>query len=108
MANFSVAAIVPTIDRAEVLARTLRSLQAQDFYPQELIVVDASCDAGTRELIDYHGADFAARGCRLIWQRAVVRGAAAQRNEGVAATRQPFIWFFDDDILFELQCVPRL
>ncbi len=108
MPHFPVAGIVPTIDRADVLARTLTSLQAQDLYPQELIVVDASCDTRSRKLIDYCAPNFAARDCRLIWQRAVVRGAAAQRNEGVAATRQPFIWFFDDDILFEPQCVPRL
>src|ERR1700732_2245411 len=108
MPNFPAAGIVPTIDRAEVLARTLRSLQTQNFYPQELIIVDASCDARTRELVGSRAADFAACGCPLMWQHAVVRGAAAQRNEGVAATTQPFIWFFDDDILFDPQCIPRL
>jgi glycosyltransferase involved in cell wall biosynthesis len=108
MPNFPAAGIVPTIDRAAVLVRTLRSLLAQDLYPQELIVIDASCDTRGRELIDYHASDFTTRGCRLIWQRAVVRGAATQRNEGIAATTQPFIWFFDDDILLEPQCVSRL
>jgi len=29
-------------------------------------------------------------------------------NEGVALGAQPFIWFFDDDITFEANCVERL
>jgi GT2 family glycosyltransferase len=44
----------------------------------------------------------------VIWQRAVQAGAAAQRNQGVALTTQPFIWFFDDDIVFEPDCVQNL
>ena len=30
------------------------------------------------------------------------------REEGVALATQPFIWFFDDDITFEPNCLPRL
>jgi glycosyltransferase involved in cell wall biosynthesis len=44
----------------------------------------------------------------VIWLRATTLGAAAQRNQGVATATQPFIWFFDDDILFEPECVARL
>jgi glycosyltransferase involved in cell wall biosynthesis len=43
-----------------------------------------------------------------VWQRAAQLGAAVQRNQGVAMATQPFIWFFDDDILFEPECVSRL
>jgi len=34
--------------------------------------------------------------------------AAVQRNQGLARASQPVIWFFDDDILFEPECVARL
>ena len=44
----------------------------------------------------------------VIWQKALTLGAAAQRNQGVASSTQRFIWFFDDDILFEPLCVERL
>jgi glycosyltransferase involved in cell wall biosynthesis len=108
MPNFPASGIVPTIDRPEVLGRTLDSLRSQDWQPQELIVVDASGDNRTCDLVATLVADFTARGCRLQWQRAAVRGAAAQRNEGVAAASQPVIWFFDDDILLEPHCVGRL
>jgi GT2 family glycosyltransferase len=40
--------------------------------------------------------------------RAEVPGAATQRNQGIAAATKPFIWFFDDDIFFEPECVSRL
>ena len=108
MPTFAATAIVPTINRAAVLARTLVSLQEQDCQPEELIVVDASQHIHTRELIETRAPDFLACGCRLIWQRAVVAGAASQRNQGVSAASKPVIWFFDDDILFEPHCAARL
>jgi GT2 family glycosyltransferase len=40
--------------------------------------------------------------------RSNTRGAAAQRNEATAGLTQPLVCFFDDDILFEPECVSRL
>jgi glycosyltransferase involved in cell wall biosynthesis len=108
MPNFPASAVVPTIDRPETLGRTLQSLVGQDWRPQEVIVVDASSDERSRDLVAALGADFAAGGCRLIWRRATARGAASQRNEGVAAASRPLIFFLDDDIIFEPHCVERL
>lgn len=108
MSIFPASGIVPTVDRSDILASTLKSLQGQDWHPQELIIIDASADSRSRDLVTSLVADFGASGCHLIWQRAVVRGAAAQRSEGVAAASQPVIWFFDDDILFDPHCVERL
>ena len=42
---------------------------------------------------------------RVRWLKAAECGAASQRNQGVAVATQPFIWFFDDDIVFESDCV---
>lgn len=108
MPNFGASGVIPTINRSDVLSRTLASLQKQDWQPEELIVIDASRDAATRELIQSRAPDFLARGCRLSWQRATLAGAASQRNQGVAAASKPVIWFFDDDILLEPHCVARL
>ena len=108
MPTFPASGIVPTIDRPEAIGRTLESLRSQDWQARELIIVDASHDTRTRDLVTSLTADFEARGCCLIWQRAVACGAAAQRNEGSATASQPIIWFFDDDILFEPNCVERL
>jgi GT2 family glycosyltransferase len=42
------------------------------------------------------------------WERAQTVGAAAQRNQGIRLTTQRFVWFVDDDILFESDCVEQL
>lgn len=102
-----VSAIVPTLNRAAALRRTLASLEGQGLLPLELIVVDASPDGATREVVDgFAGRWDAAPTTR--WFAATRRGAAAQRNQGVALATQPFVWFFDDDVLFEPECVRRL
>ena len=44
----------------------------------------------------------------IIWLQAQTRGAASQRNQGVRTCQHDVIGFFDDDILFELDCIARL
>jgi len=89
------------------MGRTLDSLLEQGVLPAELIVVDGSEDDVTRGVV----VAFARSSkdlCKVSYLRAETLGAAAQRNQGVAAATQPVIWFFDDDILFEPECVSRL
>jgi GT2 family glycosyltransferase len=40
--------------------------------------------------------------------RSKTSGAAAQRNEATSRLTQPSVCFFDDDILFERECISRL
>lgn len=107
LTTLPVTAVVPTCDRPQALARTLSSLRAQRTLPAELIVVDASSDGSTRAQVRAFAAQVA-DACAVRWIPADVRGAAAQRNQGVSGASQPVIWFFDDDILFEPDCVVRL
>ncbi|MBM3550216.1 MAG: glycosyltransferase family 2 protein [Alphaproteobacteria bacterium] len=100
-------AVLPTRDRASVLLRTLKSLTAQSVLPAELIVVDGSTRDDARAIVEQWAAEVAPA-TKAIWLRATTLGAAAQRNQGVAIATQPFVWFFDDDILFEPECVARL
>jgi len=98
--------IIPTRNRATVLRRTLESLSAQSTQPVQVLIVDASDDAATRELcceqpVPQLRSD-------VVWILAHVPGAASQRNEGVRACQHSVIGFFDDDILFEPDCVARL
>ena len=44
----------------------------------------------------------------VVWQAAQTRGAASQRNQGVQECQHAVIGFFDDDILFEPDCIARL
>lgn len=95
------------MNRAPVLERTLVSLSLQGVVPAELIVVDGSVDNDSRAVVEAWGTAHA-MSSRVSWQRAEKLGAAAQRNQGIASATQPFVWFFDDDILFEPECVSRL
>jgi glycosyltransferase involved in cell wall biosynthesis len=103
-----ISGIVPTRDRADCFARTLRSLAEQCILPAELIVVDASCDHSTRAVVSTFAADVRERGCRVLWEPATQAGAATQRNQGVRRATQPVICFFDDDVLFFPDCLARL
>src|SRR5437660_1456582 len=100
--------IVPTRDRAEVLARTLESLRVQGTLPAELIIVDASCNGATRTVVSAFEAEVQEQGCRVLWEAATLGGAAAQRNQGMGLATQPILCFFDDDILFGPDCIGRL
>jgi len=102
-----VSAVIATKDRAGSLARTLDSLAAQAVLPAEVIAVDGSAGDDSRAVLENWGAKFASQ-VTVRWQRAERLGAAIQRNQGIAAVTQPFVWFMDDDILFEPECVSRL
>src|SRR6185369_17859602 len=93
-------AVVPTRNRAAVLGRTLESLSAQEIVPAELIVIDGSTDTGSKQVVEQYARQWSSHST-VVWQAAAQLGAAAQRNQGVGISSQPFIWFFDDDILFE-------
>lgn len=101
-----ITAVIPTLDRPGSLQRALKSL-GQDYLPAEIIVIDASESPSTREMLDYVQRLMLVS-CRIRWVAAQARGAAVQRNQGCALVTQPVLWFFDDDVVFEEQCLERL
>jgi GT2 family glycosyltransferase len=103
----SVSAIIATRDRPQTLVKTFESLLLQEVLPKELIIIDSSGDHLTKRVV----SDFENRVAPMSdvrWVSADVAGAAPQRNQGVVLAKQPFIWFFDDDVVFEPHCVSRL
>jgi GT2 family glycosyltransferase len=86
----------------------LGSLARQDALPADVILIDASRDGASREVANDFAEGFAARGCTIRWEAAVIAGAAPQRNQGVTLATQPVIAFFDDDIVFEKKCLAPL
>jgi glycosyltransferase involved in cell wall biosynthesis len=101
-----VSVVIPTRNRAAVLRQMLESLAAQSSQPEQIILVDASEDQTTRRVcVEQPVPGLMAE---VVWRLAQMRGAARQRNQGMRECRHAVIGFFDDDILFEPECVVRL
>ena len=100
--NPLLAAIVPTFNRSETLARCLDSIFAQTLKPDEIIVVDdGSTDESTQELEKEYP------GLRLIVQRH--SGVSRARNTGIEAARSRWIAFIDsDDVWLPQKCAKQI
>jgi glycosyltransferase involved in cell wall biosynthesis len=86
-----VSVVVPTHDRADYLAVTLDSLNAQEIEdPYEVIVVDDGSVDGT--------AGVARRAGAMYIRHDRPRGANAARNEGARAASSGLIALVDDDV----------
>jgi glycosyltransferase involved in cell wall biosynthesis len=91
-----VSVVIPTRDRWSLLSsNSLPSALAQEHVEVEVIVVDDGSRDGTSERLAKLG-DPRVRGIRLD----PARGAAAARNEGIAAARAEWVAFLDDDDLW--------
>jgi glycosyltransferase involved in cell wall biosynthesis len=102
----SVSVVIPTWNRAAVLRRTLESLAVQSCQPAQIILVDASENRATNRMCVERPVPGLAS--EVVWKAAQTRGAASQRNQGLLSCQHAVIGFFDDDILFEANCVGRL
>jgi len=102
-----VSTVIPTRNRSAPLQRTLNSLKSQGTLPAELIVVDASDNDTTREMLTSFASLWEGQ-VEVLYLRADSPGAASQRNQGVATATQPVIAFFDEDILFQPHCLDLL
>jgi glycosyltransferase involved in cell wall biosynthesis len=91
--------VVPTLNRAAMLARGVRSLLAQRAScDSEIIVVDNNSTDGTREEVRALAAQARQR-LRYVMEREP--GVAAARNAGVLAARGEVIAFVDDDAVVQ-------
>jgi GT2 family glycosyltransferase len=79
-------------------------MAVQTVLPAELIVVDASTDAATERLC----ATNPLRETPTHYIKSQIAGAASQRNTGTAHALQPFLWYLDDDVILEPDCLERL
>lgn len=98
-------AVIPTMNRTPILVRTLKSLFDQNVVPQSVIVIDASSNDETKtalEAIETPG------GVSIVYRRAVIKGAAQQRNQAVRLNTLPYVIFMDDDVILEQNCIERI
>lgn len=87
-----VSVIIATYNRKDRLRRTLVSVNAQDYQPLQIIVIDnASCD-GTCEML---ATEFPAV---TVIRAESNRGPGAARNLGIAIAKGEFSFTTDDDV----------
>ena len=90
-----VSVVIPTRDRPDLLALTLRTALWQECVQTEILVVDDGEEAGTAELVRQVGNDRV----RLL-RNSGPRGVSGARNTGIAASHGQWIAFLDDDDLW--------
>ncbi len=86
-----VSVVVPTVDRVDLLARTLRGLASQDVDSFEAIVVHDG-HPGIKALLNEWANRIPLRAIQIA-----ERGTVAKRNAGWRAASAPIIAFTDDD-----------
>ena len=91
-----VSIVVPTHNRARLLAETLESLTAQCFRPLEIVVVDDGSEDETPEVV-HSVAEQAPDGISIEFVRQEQAGAPTARNTGAVRSAGEFIIFMDDD-----------
>ena len=94
-----VSVVIPTWNRADLLAQTLDKIETQtvprDFY--EIVVVDNESSDHTQAVLEQKSRTYP--NLRAFSQSK--RGAAATRNTGIRAAKGEIVLFIDDDILAE-------
>jgi glycosyltransferase involved in cell wall biosynthesis len=89
-----VSVIIPTYNRASLIAQTLQSVLAQTFHDFEVIVIDDGSKDNTRDVI----AGFKDPRIRYMYHENA--GVAAARNTGIKASGGEYVSFLDsDDVL---------
>ncbi len=104
-----VAVVVCTQQRPQSLLRFLDSLAAQDCRPDELIIVDASEDGATEDLLAQHPG-VANIADRYLYFRVSgsLRGITRQRNFALQWVTTDLVVFFDDDVELMPGCLREM
>lgn len=91
--------IICTYKRPQVIKKLLESVFLQNIIPNEIIVVDASPDVHTRDLLEVDGY----RSLKYFKVGKEEQGLTRQRNFGIRETSEDIevIAFLDDDIILE-------
>jgi GT2 family glycosyltransferase len=100
-ADREVSVVIPTKDRAELLAQTLRSVSEQTSPALEIIVADDGSSDDTESVV-------VAAGARYLRNPAGDWGPAAARNAGMEAATGRFVSFIDSDDLMHPRALERL
>ena len=100
-ARGAVSVVIPTRDRADLLAVTLRSVREQTSPPAEVIVADDGSTDGTEQVVKEAGG-------RLVRNPGGGWGASAARNAGLEQVETEYVAFLDSDDLYRPRALELL
>jgi len=86
----TIATVIPTFNRADLLGRAIESVFAQLRRPDEIVVVDDGSSDHTQDVVEKYGRE-------LVFVRKQNGGVSSARNVGVRKTSSDFVAFLDSD-----------
>jgi len=109
ISHTGIAIVVCTYQRAASLKRFLNSLAAQDRRPDELIIVDASDNSETDEMLRQLPT-ITGLADRILYARVsgVLKGITHQRNFALRLVSTDLVAFFDDDVELLPHCLREM
>lgn len=102
--NPTVSVIIPTYNRAQLIAMAIDSVLAQTYKDLEIIVVDDSSTDNTEELVK----GFIKRDNRIKYiKHDINKGGAEARNTGIKNARGDYVAFLDSDDMWVSEKLER-
>ena len=93
--------VIPIHNREKFLRRTLDSIAASTFRPINLILVDNGSSDGSMAIAEQFQRQQMADNFSIYITEELQQGASFARNKGLSRVKTKYVYFFDDDDLFD-------
>lgn len=110
----TISVIVATMNRPQELEAMLSTVLAQSRLPEEVIIVDQSCDCSTTSVVEDCANNLESSLPNFIYLHTMnpdarsAAGAGAARNVGIERATGDILVFLDDDVLLEKEFLEEL
>jgi len=102
MSEIKISVIIPTLNVARYIPKTLQSLLAQTFKDFEVLFVDGGSTDGTLDIIESTIKEAPFEWKTLSTER---KGVSVARNLGIKTSQGKYIYFLDGDDYISPQCL---
>ena len=98
LSDFSIDVLIPTLGRKQYLLDVLKCLSKQTILPQKVIIIEQNPEKNSKSDLDYISNNWP-----FIIDHSFINqtGACNARNVGLSKVTSNWVFFADDDILFE-------
>lgn len=93
--------VIPIYNRAAVLKKTLDSIAESSYRPINLILVDNGSTDGSMEVAQTFQRENLSNDFSIYFTEEERKGASYARNKGLSRVKTKYVYFFDDDDLFD-------